>query len=342
MYITISPQKIGGAFPKSCSGFVQYLEKENEGKNHTDLEYFFNQTHDQISAETVVREIDGNTAKLKNSEPKFYSITLNPSQNELKHLQSPHQLKEYTREVMKKYAECFNRQIEGRKVQVDDLKYFAKMETVRTYKGHDWKIKENQPYATRILELKNEMRRIRQGEITGNLKVLQREIDQLEGAAPHQLNGKRIVQGTLKEGNQQHIHIIISRKDASNRYSLSPGSTYKASQVTMNGKIVHRGFDRDRFFKEAEKVFDKQFGYNRNFGDSYHSRKLWRQNPKSFLQQLSKLPTPEKKLAFSLMRASGFPNLPSIPTSKVQVALKTFKLLKRGLEISGKSSGIGI
>ncbi len=342
MYITISPQKIGGDFPKSCCGFVSYLEKENKEKDPADLEYFFNQHDDQISPDTVIMEIDGNTAKLKNSEPKFYSITINPSQRELTRLRSPQQLKEYTREVMKVYAECFNRQIDGHPIRVDDLKYFAKLETERSYKGTDWKIKENQPYATRILELKNDMRRIRQGEKQGNLHDLQQQVSKVEQAAPHQLNGERIVQGTLKEGNQQHIHIIISRKDASNRYSLSPGSKYKASQVTMNGKLVQRGFDRDRFFSGVEKVFDKQFGYSRNFVESYQGRKLWLQDPKSFLQQLRKLPTPEKQIAFKLMRASGFPNLPTIPTNKVQLALKTFKLLKRGLEISGKSSGIGI
>lgn len=42
--------------------------------------------------------------------------------------------------------------------------------------------------------------------------------------APHQQNGKRIVRGMPKEGSQSHIHIVVSRKDMSNKYSLSPGS----------------------------------------------------------------------------------------------------------------------
>ncbi|WP_373055917.1 MobB family relaxase [Zunongwangia sp. H14] len=342
MYITISPQKTGGSFPKSSSGFVSYLEKENEGKSPEAQEFFFNQDEDRVTPETVIKEIDGNTAKLKNSEPKFYSITLNPSAYELKQLQSNEQLKEYTREVMKAYAASFNREIEGRPVNVNDLKYFAKLETQRTYKGTDWKIKENQPYATRILELKNDMRRIRQGETTGDLKSLQQQIDKLEREAPHQLNGQRITQGMPKEGNQAHIHIIISRKDASNRYSLSPGSKYKASGVMMNGKMVQRGFDRNHFFKQAEKVFDRQFGYQRNFVESYKARKMFLQQPKSYLHQLTKLPTPEKRIAFQMLRASGLPNLPAIPTNKVQLALKVFKSLKRGVDIAIKSGSIGI
>ncbi|MDT0651989.1 DUF5712 family protein, partial [Autumnicola edwardsiae] len=31
MYITMTPQKLGGNYSKSSAGFVSYLEKENEG-----------------------------------------------------------------------------------------------------------------------------------------------------------------------------------------------------------------------------------------------------------------------------------------------------------------------
>src|SRR5660398_270378 len=86
-------------------------------------------------------------------------------------------------------------------------------------------------------------------------KKIEKQIEKLEASAPHQLGGKRIVQGMKKEGNQSHIHIIVSRKDASNSFSLSPGSKYKASEVIMNGKIVRRGFDRDAFYSKAEKTF---------------------------------------------------------------------------------------
>lgn len=58
---------------------MSYFEKENEGKTIEEQEHFFNQYGEEISGEEVVREIDGNTAKLKKSEPKFYSITVSPS-----------------------------------------------------------------------------------------------------------------------------------------------------------------------------------------------------------------------------------------------------------------------
>ncbi|MBZ9731700.1 DUF5712 family protein, partial [Salegentibacter sp. JZCK2] len=139
-----------------------------------------------------------------------------------------------------------------------------------------------------------------------------------------------------------HIHIIVSRKDASNRFSLSPGSKYKASSVELNGKIVRRGFDRDSFFKNAEKTFDKTFDYQRNFVETYTARKEFIKNPNHYFTTLMKLPTKEKALAFKLLRESGIPMMPSIPTSQVQLALKIFNRLRKGIDVAVKSSSIGI
>ena len=80
MYITISAQKLGGTFSKSSSDFVDYLEKENAGVEQEDKEHFFNQYREGISAREVVQEMYGNTVKLKQIEPKYYSITVSPSQ----------------------------------------------------------------------------------------------------------------------------------------------------------------------------------------------------------------------------------------------------------------------
>jgi len=155
MYITITPQKLGENYSQSSADFVQYLEKENEGLDSENGDFFFNQYEDKIGAKEVVQEIDGNTAKLKKIEPKFYSITVNPSKYELKRLQnSSEDLKRYTREVMRDYVSCFNREINGRPISIDDIKYYAKIEHQRTFKGSDIQIRENQVFATKILELK--------------------------------------------------------------------------------------------------------------------------------------------------------------------------------------------
>ncbi len=343
MYITITPQKMGGNFSKSSADFVGYLEKENQGLEHQDMEHFFNQYGDEISAEEVIRGIDGNTAKLEKHEPRFYSITVSPSKYELRKLQNNSEdLKRYTRELMKDYVASFNREIKGRPVNIDDIKYYAKIEYQRSFKGTDFQVKENQPFATKILQLKTEIRNIQEGLAEGNIKKIKKEIAKLEHQAPHQQNGKRIVQGMAKDGNQSHIHIIVSRKDASNRFSLSPGSKYKASDVRLNGETVKRGFDRDKFFEKAEKTFDKTFGYQRNFAETYKARKDFVKNPKLYFAALMKLPANEKALAFKMITKTGLPIVPSIPVSQAQIALRVFKRLRRGAEVAIKSSSIGI
>lgn len=343
MYITITPQKLGANYSQSSGDFVGYLEKENKGLEQQDMEHFFNQYGDEISAEEVVKEIDGNTAKLKKKEPKFYSITVSPSKYELNRLQNSREdLKTYTRELMKDYVASFNREINGRPITIEDIKYYAKIEHQRTFKGTDFQIKENQPFATKILQLKTDIRNIQEGRAEGNTKKMEKEIAKLERQAPHQQNGKRIVQGMSKAGNQSHIHIIVSRKDASNSISLSPGSKHKASEVEMHGKKVKRGFDRDTFFAKAEKTFDKTFGYKRNYAETYKAKKTFVKNPNLYFSALMKLPANEKALAFKMISKSGLPIVPSIPVSQAQIALRVFKRLRRGAEVAIKSSSIGI
>lgn len=343
MYITITSQKLGGTYSQSSADFVGYLEKENKGLEQEEMENFFNQYGDEISAEDVIKDIDGNGAKLKKNEPKFYSITVSPSQYELNRLQNHSEdLKKYTRELMKDYVASFNREINGRPIRIDDIKYYAKIEHQRTFKGTDIQIKENQPYATKILQLKNEIRGIQNGTVGGNIKSKEREINKLEREAPYQQEGKRIVQGMPKAGNQSHIHIIVSRKDASNTLSLSPGSKHKASEVEMHGKLVKRGFHRDKFFESAEKTFDKTFSYQRNFAETYQARKDFIKNPKIYFSALMKLPANEKALAFKIMGKAGIPIMPTIPVTQAQLAMRIFKQLRRGAEVAIKSSSIGI
>lgn len=344
MYITITAQKLEGNYAQSASDFVDYMEKENEGKTVEEQEHFFNQYGEEISAEEVIREIDGNTAKLKKTEPKFYSITLNPSGRELKAIQdSPEALKRYTREAMKEYAKAFNREIDGKPISVDDIKYYAKVERQRTFKGTDKEIRENQPYATKILELRKEIRRIEAGQQSGNIRKLNKEIQKLEATAPHRLDGKRIVRGMVKPGLQSHVHIIVSRKDVSNRFSLSPGSKHRASQVEMHGKSVKRGFDRDTFFKNSEKTFDTLFKYQRNYIETYTARKTFLKDPKLYFSMITKLPTNEKAMAFKLIQKSGVnTSLLSIPTNKLQLTMKAINQLKKGIGKAVESGSIGI
>jgi len=132
--------------------------------------------------------------------------------------------------------------------------------------------------------------------------------------APHKQHGVMIAAGIKKEGHQTHVHIIVSRRDQTNTYTLSPMAKHKASEVELNGKLVKRGFDRDKFFEAAEKTFDRVSGFNRNYVESYGARKTYLKEPHRFVAKVLGLPTKEKDIAL-----------------KVQMALKIVKALKKGV-----------
>ena len=63
MYLTISAQKMGSTYNSSVGNYVDYLEKENEDRLPEQREEFFDHENDSVSPETVIDEIDANTAK---------------------------------------------------------------------------------------------------------------------------------------------------------------------------------------------------------------------------------------------------------------------------------------
>ena len=244
---------------QSCKDLVDYLEKENEEKDFPQQEFFFNQTSINIEAQRVIQIIDNNKKGLKEKDAKFFMVTVNPSERELKHLASlatggkeineisemtPGELqtyndliKNYARQVMDDYANAFNRGITGK-----DLVYFGKLEQQRHFKGNET-------------------------EVTEGLKK----------------------SGELKEGIQTHVHIVVSRKDVTQKMSLSPLANSKGSEKhQLNGKSVKVGFDRDLFVNGCEGQFDRMYGYKRDFENTYAYYKF-SSNPHQGLQQASRI-----------------------------------------------------
>jgi hypothetical protein len=62
-----------------------------------------------------------------------------------------------------------------------------------------------------------------------------------------------------------HCHLIVSRKDQSNKRKLSPLTNHKN---TKKGAIKG-GFDRMNLFQRAETGFDKLFGYQRDLQETF-------------------------------------------------------------------------
>ena len=62
-----------------------------------------------------------------------------------------------------------------------------------------------------------------------------------------------------------HCHLIVSRKDQTNKKKLSPLTNHKNSK---NG-IIKGGFDRVNLIKQVEQRFDKLCGYERQLTESF-------------------------------------------------------------------------
>ncbi|SFF02024.1 DUF5712 family protein [Spirosoma endophyticum] len=79
--------------------------------------------------------------------------------------------------------------------------------------------------------------------------------------------------GQLKEGDQRHIHIIVSRCEGrENRYILESELKRQKQEQTahlcpnVNNPII---FSRDAFYRATEQTFDKLFTYERKLEESY-------------------------------------------------------------------------
>lgn len=69
----------------SCASVTNYLQHEDleRMKNEEEVQPFFNQFRDYVSAREVTFKIDSNKAKLSRTDAKFYVITVSPSEKEL-------------------------------------------------------------------------------------------------------------------------------------------------------------------------------------------------------------------------------------------------------------------
>src|SRR5208337_2228306 len=149
-----------GGNTQSCSDLANYLEKENEGKDLSQSEYFFNNNSERVTASKVIQDIDNNVNSrfLNENQAKFYMLSINPSQYELHHMAKlatggreisnisemsvaekvryNSNFKEYVNNTMDYYARNFNRGITA-----DNIFYYAKIEQERTFKGTDQDVK---------------------------------------------------------------------------------------------------------------------------------------------------------------------------------------------------------
>lgn len=77
----------------------------------------------------------------------------------------------------------------------------------------------------------------------------------------------KAVKGDIKPGEQMHVQIIVSRKDASNSIKLSPLNNSKGKNAAHSQKVGQ--FDRVAFKQLSEDLFDRMFDYDREVKESF-------------------------------------------------------------------------
>lgn len=216
----------------TCLQLVEYLSKEGlEVRPYFDT--FFSQNADFVSGQNVLKSIDNNHRTLKRNDDKFYMLSVNPSQHELKHLIHKvtgrnnvndfselsvveqesvlSELKNYARRCMDEYAANFYR---DKIKDGNDLVWYGRVETERHYKGND-------------IDVKNGL----------------------------------VKEGDCKPGLQLHVHIIVSRMDKSQTVSLSPLTKSRGNKQILDGKEVVVGFDRSEWAERCASRFSDYYNY---------------------------------------------------------------------------------
>lgn len=243
---------LGASNTESCSALAMYLEKENREldkllKEKKSLEekraiesrkqYFFSHSKKNISTNEVIYSIDNNKKKLGKKDAKYFAPTINFSQQELKHL-------------IKKSTE---------NKEIDDV----------------WQLtqKEYETFNSLILEYirivmtnyaKN-FNREDKGLKTGDDLVYYAKIEHFRKFIGLDIEVKKgsFKSGEYKPGLNSHCHIIVSRKDETQRLKLTPTTKEKSTKRIIGGNSYHVGFDRMKWIQMNETSFDIFFNYKR-------------------------------------------------------------------------------
>lgn len=227
----------------SCGSLVSYLEKENEieGLSLEDRKLFFDHTTDMVPSSEVVNRIDNNVAKLSKNESRYYMISINPSQSEMQHI-----AKKVTGRNVTDPSQMTPREIKSFDKSMQD---YSRVVMSEYADGFNKNLSGNDIVYFGKVEHERKYNRLSDEVKSGEKK-----------------------DGDLKEGFQSHVHIVVSRKDQTNKIRLSPFANHKNSKNTLNGKQVQIGFNRKEFVQRSEKKFDEHFNYNRHIKQSFKYR----------------------------------------------------------------------
>ncbi|WP_282073967.1 DUF5712 family protein [Polaribacter atrinae] len=243
---------LGATNISSCVDLAMYLEKENNEldkalKNTSSIErvraienrkqFFFSHSKNNISTNEVISSIDKNIKKLGKTDAKYFAPTINFSQQELKHIiQSVDEKKEFT-----SVWELNNNEYD---LFIDKIKEYTKLIMTNYAKNFNREDKG--------LKSGNDLVYFAKIEHFRKFKGTDDEVKKGEYRA-----------GDLKPGINSHVHIIVSRKDVTQKLKLTPITKERSTTRTIGGNRYHVGFDRMKWINMNEKSFDDFFQYKR-------------------------------------------------------------------------------
>ena len=140
-----------------------------------------------------------------------------------------------------------------------------------------------------------------------------------------EVNSGQVKRGTVKPGEQMHIQIIVSRKDMTNKIRLSPMNKSRGRNAEHSKKLGQ--FDRVSFKNSGERVFDRQFDFQRPVNETFqHANANAKGSLKDRMEMrasLSKPKTPqiEKLVAPKQEVPHSYLNLPE-PTNYLGLLLE--------------------
>ncbi|HEX7413390.1 MAG TPA: DUF5712 family protein [Bacteroidia bacterium] len=209
----------------SVARLKNYLIKNEDKYDRSDM--FFTADKDNVSADAFYKMIDTNVKGLSRDEHKFYSLTINPSHEELQFINSDKEkLKEYVRAVMTDFNAAH------KTITANDQLVWAAI------------IHHNRIITEKDLEDKPE--------------------------------GTKLKVGDIKEGENTHIHVVLSARDANQKKTIT---------ILSPKNKLSRNFELMDFQQNNQTTFQKMFGFKEGI-DIYGGTQLnYRKN------QLEKLKT---------------------------------------------------
>ena len=261
MPISKPHSSFGGNNKGSCSALVNYLDKENQELEKLSInakgkelqvyfqerqQPFFSHSNEDYSKIEVRNIIDNNNKKLGKEDAKFFAPTISFSEKELQ-------------QIVFKTA--------GKK----DIKNVSEMNK-QQFVSFNYELKK---YGREVMNnyAKNFNRQSR-GIIDGSNLVYFGKVEhqrKFRGTDKEVLEGEYKA-GDLKPGFQSHIHLIVSRKDITQKTKLSPVSNEKNTDRKIGSNNYKVGFDRKNWTNLNEMSFDKTFDYNRGLGEKFETQ----------------------------------------------------------------------